>query len=255
MKAIRNIPLALLLAAAILLTGGRRIDLRPAMAQFDQALIPAMDYAMQGNSDQAKKAVFFLEHRWQRLRGQLQGRFPAEEPQLCRIDEWLADAYYAIDANCPYLAANQMEHAKYELMVLRGLYDIPYYLDGLYDFQGGLEVLAEAACDEQLCLMEWGEVEHLALGLQREWRQLMLGPEDPTIYGLDKEGLAQLRFEQRQVAEALQAFVQATAHGSRAHIEAPARQLQAEFMDVLRKFGDYRGTQSFFAGQGATEAF
>lgn len=237
----------LLLLAALLMTSAEKQDVRPAMVQFDRAFLPALDYTIQVNTHDAKRAVFYLEFRWRRLRSQLAHQYPGEKETLRRIDKWLGDAYYAIDANHPYTAANQLEHVKYELMVLRSHHDIDYYLDDLYDFQGGLELLTEAAADEMLCLMEWEEFEALGQKLRLEWQYIMRKPFDEALHGFDQQQASRLKYEQRAMAEAMHAFAKATKRADRAEAEKAARVLMPRLKEVLKLFGDYHSTQTYFA--------
>jgi hypothetical protein len=238
---------SILLLATLLMTSSAKRDVRPGMVQFDQAFLPALDYTLQANAHDAKKAVFYLEFRWRQLRNQLASHYPGEKETLRRIDNWLGDAYYAIDANRPYTAANQLEHVKYELMVLRGHHGIDYYLDDLYDFQGGLELLTEAAADEMLCMMEWGEFVALSKELRLEWQYIKQKPFDTELYEFDQKAVKQLKYEQRAMTEALYAFAKATNRADRKVAEAFAKDLLLHFNEVLRLFGDYQSTQTYFA--------
>lgn len=237
----------ILLLATLLMTSSAKRDVRPGMVQFDQAFLPALEYTMQANTHDAKKAVFYLEFRWQRLRDRLAHQYPGEKETLRRIDSWLGDAYYAIDANRPYTAANQLEHVKYELMVLRSHHGIDYYLDGLYDFQGGLEMLTEAANDELLCLMEWGEFVALGKELRLEWQYIMQKPFDQELYDFDDKAVKRLTYEQRAMAEALYTFAKATKRADRRAVATAAKDLMPHYNEVLRLFGDYQSTQTYFA--------
>jgi hypothetical protein len=237
----------ILLLATLLMTSAARRDVIPGMVQFDRAFLPALDYTLQGNTHEAKKAVFYLEFRWRRLRDQLAHQYPGEQETLRRVDSWLGDAYYAIDANRPYTAANQLEHVKYELMVLRGHYGIDYYLDDLYDFQRGLELLTEAANDEMLCLMDWGEFTALGKELRLEWQYIMKKPFDQELYYFDDQAVKRLTYEQRAMAEALYTFAKATNRADRNAVATAAKDLMPHYNEVLRLFGDYQSTQTFFA--------
>lgn len=245
MKATFRYPILIL--GLLLFNSNANLDVRPAMVQFDKAFLPALDYAWQGDSEAAKRAVFQLEFRWRRLRAQLDSYLPEEALALNRIDNWLGDAYYAIDANRYATAANQLEHVKYELMVLRDQHGIAYYLDDMYDFQGGLEVLTEAAADEMLCLMSWGEFAALSRSLQVEWAQIQLKPLDAALYDFDEAKLKQLKYRQQALATALHAFGEAVGHADRTLIEQRAQALMPAFQKVLRLFGDYESTQHYFA--------
>lgn len=233
--------------ATLLLSSHTSPDIRSQMVRFDQAFLPALEHTLQGDVYEAKRAVFYLEFEWRKLRTRLQHRYPEERPALSRIDGWLGDAYYAIDANCPVTAANQLEHVKYELMVFRDRHGIEYYLDRLFDFQGGLEVVAEAAADEMLCLMEWSEFEALTHELQREWHTIQRQPFNAALYEFEADQTRQLRFYQQSMDKALDAFAKAVYSAQREDAELAGRKLEPALQRVLHLFGNFEGAQTYFA--------
>lgn len=234
---------------ALLLTSFTKTDLRSHMVRFDQAFLPTLEHTLRGDVFEAKRAVFYLEFQWRKLRTRLQHRYPGERLALSRIDGWLGDAYYAIDANCPVTAANQLEHVKYEMMVLRDRHDIDYYLDDLYDFQGGLELVAEAAADEMLCLMEWSEFVALTHELRGEWRSIQRKPFDAALYEFDADQVRQLRHYQQSMAKALDAFAKAVDSAQREDAELASQKLEPAFEQVLHLFGNFEGARTYFAQQ------
>ena len=247
MKAI--IRISALTMMALLFTSFANTDIRSRMVGFDQAFIPALEHTLQGDVHQAKRAVFYLEFQWRKLQVPLQHRYPEERLALSRISNWLGDAYYAIDANCPVTAANQLEHVKYEMMVLRDRHGIDYYLDDLYDFQGKLELVAEAATDEMLCLMEWSEFVALTHELQREWSSIQRKPFDAALHEFDADQARQLRHYQQSMAKALGAFAKAVNSAQRKDVALASRQLEPAFEQVLHLFGNFEGAQTYFAQQ------
>ncbi len=242
------IKISALAIVALLMTSHRpNVDIRSSMVRFDQAFLPALEYTLRGDGHEAKRAVFYLEFEWRKLRSRLQHRYPEERQFLSRIDDWLGDAYFAIDANCPVTAANQLEHVKYEMMELRDRKGIDYYLDDLYDFQGGLEVLAEAAADEMLCLMEWPEFVALSDDLQREWAAIQQKPFDAALYEFDAGDVRQLRYQQQSMKEALDNFAKAVDSAQRDEIEQASQALEPAFGQVLHLFGNFDATKTYFA--------
>ena len=247
MKAILSI--SALATVALLFSSYTKPDIRSQMVRFDQAFLPALEHTLQGDVYEAKRAVFYLEFEWRKLRTRLQHRYPEERSALSRIDGWLGDAYYAIDANCPVTAANQLEHVKYELMVFRDRHGIEYYLDQLYDFQGGLEVVAEAAADEMLCLMEWSEFVALTHELQREWYLIQRQPFNAALYEFEADQVRQLRFYKQSMGKTLDAFAKAVDNAQRGDAELTSRKLEPALLRVLHLFGNFEGSQTYFAQQ------
>ena len=241
----------ILLLSGFILFGGncQTMEIRKAMVQFDQAFLPVLLYAYEGDSYQAKRAVFFLEFKWHQLKDQYQNMLPEEGETFNRIDGWLGDAYYAIDANNPGLAANQLEHVKYEMMEIRHRYGVAYYLDGLYAFQSDIGLLHEAANDEMLCLMEWGEFEHLLRQTQAKWEALCEQAFDAELYEFDAKKQQQLKEEQRVMREALSQFAEAASYANRLDLAQASSSLQPAFFGVLKLFGSFETSQTYFALQ------
>jgi hypothetical protein len=223
------------------------LEIQQPMAQFDRAFIPVLIYSYEGDAYQAKRAVFYLDFHWQKLRNRCQHNLPGEAEALQRISEWLGDAYYAIDADYPLLAANQLEHVKYELMELRSRQGIAYYLDLLYEFHSNLDLLTEAAQDETLCRLEWEEFEQLLRLAQRQWAQICRQPLDAALFRFDEEKVNRLAQRQLILKEALGQFAEAADCADRLEIAASSQALQPAFMEVLRLFGAFEASQTHFA--------
>ena len=85
------------------------------MVRFDQAFIPVLMAVDQGDIYKAKSAVFYLEFQWQKLNNQYSNLLSGNEDwqeAFRRVNDWLGDAYFAIDNNDPKLASNQLGHVK-----------------------------------------------------------------------------------------------------------------------------------------------
>lgn len=222
-------------------------EIHKPMAQFDQAFLPVLIYSYEGNAHQAKRAVFYLDFQWQKLRNRCLYSLPQEEEALRRIGDWLGDAYFAIDANAPNLAANQLEHVKYEFMELRSRHGIDYYLDQLYGFHANLSLLAEAANDEALCLMDWEEYEQLLYQTQGQWAQICRQPIDAELYGFDMDKTNRLIQRQLIMKEVLDGFAASAACADRLEMAKSSNALQPAFLDVLKLFGAFEASQTYFA--------
>ncbi len=217
------------------------------MVHFDQAFIPVYTYAYEGDIYQAKRAVFFLEFQWQKLRNQYEGYLAEEAEAMRRIDAWLGDAYYAIDANRMQMATSQLEHVKYEFMMLRETYGLDYYLDRLFDFQADLELLTEAANDEMLCLMEWDEYEFFLEQTRQEWASIQKLPFDAELYEFDAAQLRQLRTQQKNMEDVLKQYTATLGQANRQAIAEASRELQPAFFELLKLFGKFEASRSYFA--------
>ena len=240
----------LIAVALVLSTNGCDLqDIREDMVRFDQAFIPLWAHAQEGNVQKAKAAVFFLEFQWQQLRVKYQ--FAAEDDEwqetFRRVNDWLGDVYYAVDANRMDLALNQLEHVRYELQQLRRQYHIDYFLDHLYDFQEEVAVLTEASNDEMLCMLEWPEFEELAVSALNHWRRIMIHPFDAAFYGLDAEEERLYQAYRVEMEEVLINFLDVVESADREAIATESFHLEAAFMPLLRLFGDFQSSQTHFA--------
>ena len=230
-----------------LITGCETTEIRKAMVHFDRAFIPVLAYTYEGDIHQAKRSVFYLEFQWQKVKKQYQGYLPDEKERLNRVDNWLGDAYFAIDANKPLTAANQLEHVKYEFMELRRKYGVDYYLDGLYEFQDAIALLAEAAEDEMMCLMEWGEYEHLLYQAMDDWQVIRAKKLDAELFEFDEARLRQLVAKQDAMQAVLDQYAETFSCANRKQLVIASQSLQPVFFDVLILFGNFEASQTYFA--------
>ena len=232
---------------ASLISGCDATQIRKAMVHFDRAFIPVLAYSFEGDIHQAKRSVFYLEFQWQKLKKQYQAYLPEEAEALNRINSWLGDAYYAIDANNLTLAANQLEHVKYEFMELRQKYGVDYYLDNLYNFQDAIGLLSEAAGDELMCHMEWGEYEHLLQKAIEDWQAIRAQPIDSALHEFDEARLQQLAYKQDAMEAVLLQFAETFSCANRQQLAIASQSLQPAFFEVLRMFGNFEASQTYFA--------
>ena len=232
---------------ASLSTGCENTEIRKAMVHFDRAFIPLMIYTYEGDIHQAKRAVFYLEFQWQKLNKQYQSYLPQEAEALRRVNAWLGDAYYAIDANNTQIAANQLEHVKYEFREMRRQYGVDYYLDGLYDFQDAIGLLTEVAEDELMCLMEWDEYEHLVYQSIKDWQLIRERPLDAALFEFDKKQLRELENKQDAMQMVLDHYAETFSCANRSQLAIASQSLQPAFFEVLKLFGSSEASQTYFA--------
>lgn len=226
------------------------LDLKEDMVHFDQAFIPVWIYAQEGDIAKAKAAVFYLEFRWQQLRGKYQHSVEDENWQEAfrRVNDWLGDVYYAIDANQSEVALSQLDHVRYDLQQLRRFYHVDYYLDHLFDFYDELTVLVEAANDDMLCLLEWPEFEVLSVSTLQHWRNLMTHPFDAGLYKFSVEEESLFLTYQAEMEKALVSFAEIVETADREAIAAESCNLELAIRDVLRLFGNFEASRTYYAG-------
>ena len=237
MKVILKLSLILVLAFGARVVEAQ--DVQKAMVQFDQAFIPVWFYTHEGEILKAKASIFPLEFQWQQFRMKYAKAVEAEEWQFTfdRIDDWLADAYYAIDRNQLEVAFNQLEFVKYELRQLRRLYGIDYYLDELYDFQDALAVLMEATVDPAMSLMDWNEFEDLADAVHLQWRGIMSHYFDAELHGFSDAERALYQAKQEKLERALARFTDLVKYADQEALAAAGTELEPAYYELLRLFG------------------
>ncbi len=224
-------------------------DIKKDMVHFDQAFIPLWLYVHQGNMTKAKSAIFVVEFRWQQLRSKYENAVEEEDwsETFRRANDWLGDAYFAIDANRPQMALNQLDHARYEMQHLRGRYRIQYYLDHIYDLQDEIYGLSEIANDRTLCMMAWPEIEVLATSALQHWRNHKNDAIDAALYELNALEMQLLKARQKQIEKALQDFLAIVETAEREAIAAESSKLEDAYLQLLSVFGKLDSEQSSFA--------
>ncbi|HMO40793.1 MAG TPA: hypothetical protein PKC76_05845 [Saprospiraceae bacterium] len=239
------------IASVLLLTNFvcQPLDIRKGMVQFDQAFLPVLMHTRQGDMNEAKKAVFYLDFQWQRLRNQYEFSHTEHEwrEAFRQINEHLGKAYQAIDANQPALALWQLESVRQEWTNLRTRYRIDYYLDYLYDFQEAADLLTETATDEMLCLQAWEDLEKMAAETAAAWQEVRYYPLDADLYELDADKIELLRARMQTVAAVLQNMEKAIETADRAQVAAVCTRLQPAFLKVLWVFGNDNASTTYYA--------
>lgn len=225
-------------------------DLKKAMVQFDQAFIPVLMATDEGNIYQAKSGVFYLEFQWQKLNkkyGNLLAGNEDWQETFRRVNEWLGDAYFAIDNNNAELACNQLEHVKYELMELRRIQGIDYYLDDLFDFKLITDRITRIAHDDKLKLLEWKEYADLVKATQVSWRIIKSKPVDFQVYELNKEKVLLLRKYQNNMSTILDDLVMSLDSADQAAVAKQTQALDPAMRQLIRLFGNFEEDRTYFA--------
>ncbi len=226
-------------------------DLRRDMAHFDQAFIPLWFHVYEGNMTQAKKQVFVVNFKWQQLKNRYGEALEdgAWQDAFCRAEEWLGDAYAAIDQNKGRLALNQLNHVRYEMMELRSQYNIPYYLDEVYRFQEIVQAVAQVVHDDQLCLLEWNELEAMIGRMNTAWVRVKQLDWDPANYELGRRGQEKIRNTQDRITAYLLSFNEQLPHANQLLLAEAARPLEREALYQMRLFGKFNAFTTYFASR------
>ena len=209
---------------------------------FDKAFIPTWYYVGLQNVDEAKSSVFYLSFEWQQLENRYGKHLPGDEDwqeTFRRVNDWLDEAFRAIDGNCFELAYNQLDHVRYEMMDLRRRHQIDYYLDYLFDFEDTMNEVLEVANDDMLCLMEWNEFESLVHRMNAQWQRALRQEIDGELFKLDPLKLRHLQSNQQLVTSELQAFDEAMKTGDQCEVILAGESLRPAYMQVLTKFGNF----------------
>lgn len=225
------------------------VDARKGMVHFDQAFLPVMMHVYKGDMYQAKKAVFYLDFQWQKLRNQYE--FARKESQwrdaFQNIGERLGDAYAAIDGNNAKIAFAQLEQVKDEFITLRERFGIDYYLDYLYDFQAATNTLMETSEDEMICLLQWEDLEQMALETNQAWQDVRFQPIDVELYELDIEKASLLKAKMQVMTTVINNLNKAIDSANRAEVAKACKKIEPAFVEILWVFGNFDASATYYA--------
>ncbi len=230
---------------------GSSQDLKKDMVNFDQAFIPLWFYVYEGNINKAKSAVFYVNFKWQQLknRHELSINHADWQDAFSKTDQWLKDAYTAIDHNDTRLALNQLNHARYEMIELRQLYHISYYLDEVYRFQSVVQSVAEIVHDDKLCLLEWNEVESMIGRMNTAWVKLEQTQQNMKAFNLSKEKLQKIKSGKDRIVKHLLIFNNKVKEANQLLLAEAIRPLEREALYQMRLFGKFDSYQSYYASR------
>ncbi|MEL6867092.1 MAG: hypothetical protein AAFP19_21895 [Bacteroidota bacterium] len=224
-------------------------DLRDEMVRFDRTYVPVLYYVHLGDVDRAERAALVMDSYWKKLRKNYdqQNRELDWGGRWALVDGWIAGSKQALEEKDLFLAYNQLDHIRYELMVLRSQQAIPYYLDYLWDFEASMDMAVETALDPMLCLMEYKEFQALTQDLKTAWQEVVDFPLDHRIYLLDAQVRMELAYSRKEMTGLINTFVDAVEEGD--HLEAAclARELPPAYLDVLAPHGDMEASMVHYA--------
>ncbi|MFN7115421.1 MAG: hypothetical protein ACK4TA_01400 [Saprospiraceae bacterium] len=226
-------------------------DIRKEFVRFDQAFLPVLFYVNEGNSFEAKRAVFHLGYHWQQLRHRYEMSMPQPDWRntFQQVDKYLDAAFFAIDANDFERAYTQLEKVKHTFFLLRTNYHIDYYIDYLYDFQASAAVLDETVNDEMLDLLQWEDVMAMSVELNRKWNMVLAKHFDADLYELNEDQVWKLQATQQSVTEALNVLNAAMDCADRAIVADASADLQLALLEVLRVFGNFEASATYYANR------
>ncbi len=221
------------------------------MAEFDKAYIPVLYYVRQGEMDNAKRSVFFLNHSWQKVNRKYKDLNPGNDDwqEAFRMtDAWLSDAYFSIDAMQPKDAYIFLDHVRYQMMELRGQYDIDYYLDDVWEFEASLDLAEEVAIDQMLCLLDYCEFEDIVKDMNEQWKIVEKAKVNAELFDLNAEELKVLDNQKKKLQEAIIVFNQAVEEMEGENLAMTATFLRQAYLEYLAGFGDFISSKHYYAG-------
>ncbi len=246
--------IAVLCISAALLPGCRQDDneeaLMRAMVNFDQAFVPVLYYTMQGDADRAKHASLYLAFEWQKMEMRYRRYYEDDknwQAGFDRIDTWLGDAFFEIDNNCAVVAANLLEHARYEWTELRMSHEITYYPDYLYNAQAASSWLRQVLSDKRACQTEWEAIaEQVALLNTSCWKAVNESP-DPDLYELDKTEMAYLQQQKDRMTHYLTLLNESASCAQADKMVAACQGLSPAIWEAIGVFGNFDASKTYFA--------
>lgn len=220
------------------------------MAEFDKAYIPVLYYVRQGEMDNAKKSVFFLNHSWQKVNRKYKDLNPENDDwqEIFRMtDAWLSDAYYSIDAMQRKEAYIFLDHVRYQMLDLRAKNNLDYYLDDVWEFEAALDLVEEVAVDQMLCLLDYCEFEDIVKDMNEQWGIVNNAKVDATLFDLNTENLKSLNSQKKKLHEAIIVFNQAVEEMEGENLAMTATFLKQAYLEYLAGFGDFISSKHYYA--------
>lgn len=220
------------------------------MVDFDKAYIPVLYYVRKGELDHAKRAVFYLNHSWQRVNKRYKYLYPQNDDWqegFRMTDNWLSDAYNAIDGVQPNDAFIFMDHVRYQFIELRFQNKMNYFLDDVWDLEASLDLVEEVAVDHMLCLLEYCEFEELVSDLNESWRTVRKNKIDKGLFDFDKNQSDLLKVRTHKFEIALLDLNQAVEVAEGEDISIAAALLTEAYLEYLYCFGDFISSKHYYA--------
>lgn len=224
---------------------------KESMVQFDQAFIPAWYYAYTGDLDGAQKAIIPLTRKWERFQKAYSDPIyqKADWTESIRLTgNWIEEAECALEDGELQRALVQLDHARYELMDLRFIYEIDgYYLDAVWNLETTIAIATETAVDRKLKLLEWEEFVDLSKAVNAAWQDLLREPFDPAVFEMTQAEKLLFARRKSDLNNAIQNYLEAvdTADGDR--FEIAAQNMEPAYLNFLTSFGDFENLKTFWA--------
>lgn len=220
------------------------------VARFDQAYLALWLATEDHELTDAKKRVPALAFAWQKLERQWQVQ-PASEAlsptDAIIIRDWLDDAFYMIDLGELNYAQVLLSHARCEISAIRQAQGQHYFFDYLIALYDDVDLIAEAMADEQLCLMEWQELEYLVGRARREFDPVLMTYRDMELFRLTParrvEVIASIDAVKRQLSE----LEVSMACADRNQVERLSAQLERNSLQLLRLMSNSRSDEPAYA--------
>lgn len=223
------------------------------MIQFDRAFIPAWYYAYKGDLDGAQRAMIPLTRKWQQFQKQysdpIYGRGDWKE-SVRLTGEWLEEAQCAIEDGDTRRASVQLDHARYELMDLRYLYEIDdYYLDAVWNLETTIAVAIETAKDRKLKLLEWEMFVDLSEGVNDTWQDLLRMPFDPAVFELNEAEILLHARRKNDLNKAIENYLNAVDTADGDQFEIAAINMEPAYLNFMMTFGDFENLRVYIAAK------
>lgn len=222
------------------------------MVKLDQAYVPLFTSVHFKDQANANKAVFRLAFQWQQFQNKYKDAIAQNEnwaESFRNTDCWLNDAFTAVNCAEWDLAYVQLDHVRYELMQIRRLYEMPYYLDYLWDFQMAMDMVLTTIENPDVCEQEWTHFEVIMQEMNDNWRIVEDYQPEVLIYGWDSEKYAAFKQKRKEFATYLQQFNhQYVSCSEEARYYAiDYEELEPRLFELIAFFGDFNALESYYA--------
>ena len=189
-----------------------------------------------------------LVSKWPEFRNQISAAQPGDaqwQAGLEKVDRLIATAQSEVLAGELPKAHETLEAVRPAMTALRGLHQLPYFIDALNRFHESMESIVRLAAkkepadltDDQLQQFQ----EKLFPDAKEKFDQLEATKLDNEIFSLSDEQLAAVALQIQQERAALTALGSALQSNDRQQVLTAARALKPPFVKLFTVFGDFAG--------------
>ena len=217
------------------------------MVEFDKAFVPVLYYVYEGDLPNAKKSVFYLEHKWQQFHqrySEAKPKSPTWNDNFCLMNQWLRDVVIAIDKGHRLIAIIQLNNIRHEMMDMRREMEIDYALDYIWDFEETLDLTIQVVDNPMMIWSNYDEFESIIFKMNTRWDLLKDNSFPASQYDMDAKTQKELLLQMNNMEEALLEFNQVVKEKELLLIGFAANNLHRKYLNLLHCFGEFQESKT-----------